>query len=108
MSNTKLTTKDKNMTVFKDLTIKDTIRIMNAGNKFLDTHRGVWTPDADQAILREKMYRAMDLSASLLIVCLSKYYCEFANTLNDVPEASVKARLKRDFAIAHKTAADER
>jgi hypothetical protein len=102
MANLPLTKKDKEQLVMEGITLKDLIRVINGTNEFLKLHKGVVGVSEEQKLLREKMYRASNLASSMIIVGLSKTYCEFAHTLNGMNPEHVDQRLKRDFELANK------
>ncbi len=99
--NRAMKTIDKNQEVINSLTISDLVKVINAGNATLHAFKGT-VIDEDLKILREKTQKSIELCQSLLIMGLSKTYCDFARTLNDMNESSVNQRLKRDFEIALK------
>jgi hypothetical protein len=101
MANRKLEKQDKDKIVVGDIQVKDLTRVINASNEFLKLHRGVMA-DPQKMAIRDKLYKAQDLAASMLIVFLSQNYCYYAHTLNDVPQEAVKQKLKLDFQIANK------
>lgn len=101
MANRKLTKQDREKPLFNGITVGDLAKVINSTNEFLKLHKNIIAPSEEQKNMRTKAYKAAELAQSILIIGLSQTYCEFARTINDLPEGAVNRRLKSDFEIAN-------
>jgi hypothetical protein len=104
MATRKLTKQDRHIEVLPGLNVGHLVSIINANVRFLDVHkRFTDMKDSNALIVRSKAYKTVELAQSILIVGLSKFYCDIATTISDVPQSAINRKLKQDFDFSMKT-----